>query len=71
MKNWKKHNRNFKYYNIWQVLVASNEKGEKKIPPAPGLLLYRPHKEKLFVQGGKDWKEIAMEKEVYRFTCRL
>ncbi len=47
-----------------QVLVAPNEKAEKKIPSAPGLLLYRPDKETLLVQGNKDWKEIAMENKV-------
>lgn len=66
-----KYNRSSNFYIICQVLVASNKKAEKKIPPAPGLLLYRPHEKKLFVQGEKDWKEIAMEKEVYKFTCRI
>ena len=47
-----------------QVLVAPNKKAEKNIPSAPGLLLYRPNKETLLVQGNKDWKEIAMENKV-------
>ena len=51
-------------FQIWQVLVAPNEKAERKIPSAPGLLLYRPDKEKLLVQGKKDWMEIAMVNEV-------
>jgi hypothetical protein len=45
--------------------VVPNKKAEKKIPSAPGLILYRPNKETLLVQGKKDWKEIAMKNEVH------
>ncbi|CAB4029528.1 Hypothetical predicted protein [Paramuricea clavata] len=46
------------------VLVVPNEDAVKKIPSAPGLLLYRPDKEILSVRGAKDWKKIAMHNEV-------
>ena len=55
---------------VFQVLVAPNEKAERKIPSAPGLLLYRPNNESLLVQGKKDWKKIAMENEVI-ITCTV
>lgn len=36
----------------------------KNIPSGTGLLLYRLGDKKLFIQGEKQWNEIAMEKEV-------
>ena len=50
--------------------MAPNENAEKRIPSVPGLLLYRPNKETLLVQGKKDWKKIAMENEVIN-TCTV
>ena len=51
--------------------MAPNEKAVDKIPSVPGLLLYRLNNKKLFIQGEKQWNEIAMEKElqvrVYNF----
>jgi hypothetical protein len=51
-----------------QVLVVPNEDAVKKIPSAPGLLLYRPNKETLSVRGAKDWKKIAMHNEVNQYV---
>ena len=50
--------------SIFQMLVSPNKKAEIKISPAPGLLLYRSDKDTLFVQGKKDWNEIAMKDNV-------
>lgn len=36
----------------------------KNIPSGTGLLLYRLGDKKFFIQGEKQWNEIAMEKEV-------
>jgi hypothetical protein len=47
-----------------QVLIAPNESAVKKIPPAPGLLLYQPSKKELFIKGNNRWNKIAMQKEV-------
>lgn len=51
----------YAYIIPFQVLVVSNAKAVKKIPPVPGLLLYSPGNEQLFVQGKTKWNMIAME----------
>ena len=46
------------------MLLVPNKDTLKNVPPAQGLLAFRPKNQQLLVQGQKGWSKIAMEKEV-------
>lgn len=46
------------------MLVVPSRDNLKNIPPAQGLLAFRPENQQLLVQGKQGWNKIATEKKV-------